>query len=377
MVHHLTAASRVAVSRRVFDRNCAVSDASCTVNNDGGSSMKDDDIERLVRPTANLGTRIVPVRQVQGLAPGARDLFERAYSAFAPAFRAVDEPGLAVVVLDEASAAVAGTLCLRARPDRHATAIVGRHDRCDLQVAGNDDLALRQLAVVLSPVRDWRTGSSDVSFRILDLRTTHGMLDESFRPLRALRSEGPAIVRCAGYVIYALPVGDPTDWPESAADAWSYMPERVYFDELARVPDASVLRPLASSNPNQTKVVFRVPGPRDTAMQLVTNGDLAGRLVIEGSWGRGAIEVGIQALREGILLGRYARCDAHGLCSDESLSRVHALLLLVDERLLVIDIASTNGTREVDRPDAPLIELVGNAAFELGPLTRVSWSWSS
>jgi hypothetical protein len=178
-------------------------------------------------------------------------------------------------------------------------------------------------------------------------------------------------------VVYALPVGDPTDWPASASDAWAYMPERVYFDELARVPDASISRPIASSNPHQTKVVFRVPGPRDTAMQLVTNGDLAGRLAIAGPWGRGVIDVGTQALHEGILLGRYARCDAHGLCSDDSLSRVHALLLQVDDRLLVIDIASTNGTREVDRPDARMIELVGAADVELGATTRVHWGWSS
>jgi hypothetical protein len=339
--------------------------------------MKDDGIERWVRPSANLGTRVVPVRQVPVLPPSARELFERAYPAFAAASRAVDEPGVAVVVLDEATGAVAGTLCLRARPDRHAVAIVGRHDRCDLHLPENADLALRQLAVILSPVHDWRRGASEVTFRILDLRTADGMVDESGRPLRALRSEGPAIVRCAGYVVYALPVGDPTDWPASASDAWAYMPERVYFDELTRVPDASISRPIAASNPHQTKVVFRVPGPRDTAMQLVTNGDLAGRLAIQGPWGRGVIEVGTQALHEGILLGRYARCDAHGLCSDDSLSRVHALLLQVDDRLLVIDIASTNGTREVDRHDAPVIELVGAADVELGATTRVHWGWSS
>jgi hypothetical protein len=367
----------VAVSRPVSDRNCGVADASCTVNNDGGSSMKSDDIERWLRPAANLGTRIVPVRTVPALPPSARDLFERAYAAFADACRAVDEPGLAIVVLDRATAAVAGTLCLRARADRHVAAIVGRHDRCDLYLPANADLALRQLAVVVSPVKDWRRGASDVTFRVLDLRTTDGMVDESGRPLRALRSEGPAIVHCAGYVLYALPVGDPTSWPVSAADAWSYMPERVYFDELSRVPDGSIFRPVAPVNPQHTKVVFRVPGPRDTAMQLVTNGDLAGRLAIEASWGRGVIEVGAQALREGILLGRYARCDAHRLCSDDSLSRVHALLLQVDERLLMIDAASTNGTRELGRADSRLIDLGGSADIELGAATRTRWDWSS
>ena len=112
-------------------------------------------------------------------------------------------------------------------------------------------------------------------------------------------------------------------------------------------------------------------------MQLVSSRDLAGRLLVRGSWGHGVIEIGHQALREGVLIGRYARCAGFGLCTDTSLSRVHALLLLVDDRLLVIDLASTNGTHKLDRPDARVIELVGDTELELGDKTNVRWSWSS
>jgi hypothetical protein len=324
----------------------------------------------------NLGTRIAPVVRLVG--PDVRTLFERAYPAFAERCRAVDEPGVALVAVDELTGNAMGMACLRARVDRHVTAIVGRHDRCDLYIEGNDRLALRQLVVVLDPVSSWRAGTAMVNFRILDLRTSDGMVDEEGRPLRGLRSEGPAMVRCGGYAIFALPLGDPTDWPAAAGDAWECIPERVYHDELVRVPDASVVRELGVPNPQITQVVIRTAGPRDTGMKLVSDRDLAGRLLMSGSWGHDAIEIGHQALREGVLIGRYARCDgAAGVSVDTSISRVHALLLLVDDRLLVIDVASTNGIREVEGRDARVIELIGHTELELGHATRFRWMWSS
>lgn len=324
----------------------------------------------------NTATRVVPMTRAALPSPDPRALFVHAYPQFAERCRAVDEPGMALIAVDTLTGAPTGMVCIRARVDRYVSAVVGRHSQCDLVLTGDERLALRQLAVVLAPVREWQAGRADVSFRILDLRTSEGMLDEHGRPLRGLRTEGPAIMRCAGYALYALPLGDPTDWPESADDAWACLPERVYFDELARVPDASIVRPLGS-HAHHTTVVTRLRGPLDTAMPLVADRDLAGRLFVTGAFGQGAIEIGYQALRDGVLLGRYARCDGHGYCADDSMSRVHALLLLVDDRLHVIDLASTNGTREVGRLDARIIELVGNGELVLGSHTRVRWCWSS
>lgn len=322
----------------------------------------------------NGGTRIASV--VQLARPDLRALFEHAYPAFAAACRAVDEPGLALVAIDERSGRASGLTCLRARVDRYVTAIVGRHDRSDLFIAGEERLALRQLAVVLDPVHDWRAGSAEVSFRMLDLRTAEGMIDEEGRPLRGLRSEGPAVVRCGGYVIYALPLGDPTDWPASASLAWEYMPERVYHDELARIPDASVVRPMVVPGRHATRIVTRTSGPRTTAMRLVSGQDLAGRLVVRSSRGSMALDVGHQALREGVLIGRYPRCDGRWLDDEPSLSRVHALLLRVGDRLLAIDVASTNGTRFSGGSDARVLELRHGAEMELGESVVARWRWA-
>jgi hypothetical protein len=41
---------------------------------------------------------------------------------------------------------------LHARPGHHATAIVGRHDACDLFLPASDELPLRQLAARVHPI---------------------------------------------------------------------------------------------------------------------------------------------------------------------------------------------------------------------------------
>jgi hypothetical protein len=313
---------------------------------------------------------------------GLRDLFLGAYPRFAPACRAVDEPGIAIVAVDEASGRAAGLVKLLARVQRPTAAIVGRHDRCDLFLAGSDRLALRQLAVVLAPVASWERGASNVRYRVLDLKTQDGILDEEGRVLRGLRAEGPAILRCGGYAIFILSLGDPTDWPDDGRDAWQMLPERVYFDELERCPDSSAPRarqaprgrgPLREVETHQS-VVMRTVGPRDTGSRLVGGGDAAGTLEILGPHRRTALHVGHEALHDGLLLGRYHRCDAVDP-DDASLSRVHALLLHDHDRLLMIDTASFNGTRIVGGDDARVIAIERDLEIELGRKTRARWRW--
>jgi hypothetical protein len=47
---------------------------------------------------------------------------------------------------------------------------------------------------------------------------------------------------------------------------------------------------------------------------------------------------------QGILLGRYDRCHSWDLLADTEVSRVHALVIQLRDRLVAIDTASTNGT---------------------------------
>jgi pSer/pThr/pTyr-binding forkhead associated (FHA) protein len=87
---------------------------------------------------------------------------------------------------------------------------------------------------------------------------------------------------------------------------------------------------------------------------------------------RRVLRVGHAALRDGILLGRYDRCDgaAH---ADSGVSRVHALLIQLGEQLVAVDLASTNGTAEVGAPPARSIVMGACTELVLGEVTRVRW----
>jgi hypothetical protein len=304
-----------------------------------------------------------------------RELFVGAYDRFAGLCREVDEPGLALLAIDERTGHAAGLVRVRARFGRHVAAIVGRHDQCDLYLSGHSSLALRHLAIVLDPVQSWRRNSTAVRYRVLDLRTSDGFADEHGNPMRGLRAEGPALVRCAGYAIFVLPLGDSTDWPDDGNDAWAMLPERVYFDELRGRPDGS--RTNLPVEPTRKSMIFRTHGPRDTGMSLVEHGDCAGTLEVIGATRRGQLTIGDSALRDGVLLGRYARCDGAEMLEDLSMSRVHMLLAHVDDALLAIDTCSRNGSHLPGQPPARVIAIPGDTEIHLGKHTRIRWRWTA
>jgi hypothetical protein len=288
-------------------------------------------------------------------------MFASAYARFAEPCRAVDEPGLAIVAVDEDTGLPAGLVRLRARVQRHVVALIGRHTRCDLLLDSRASLALRHLAVVLDPVTSFTGGAA---YRVLDLRTRSGFTDETGRELRGLRADGPAVLRCAGHVLFMLPLGDPTDWPADGNDAWAMLPERVYFDEQgAPEEQRSMLR---------GSMLMRMKGPRDTGMQLAETG-ACGTLELIGVKHRATITVGPAALRDGLLVGRYTRCDSSQLIDDISLSRVHMLLLEVGDALLAIDTASSNGVRLLGCPDERVLAVPDRADLGLGTSTRMRW----
>ena len=313
-----------------------------------------------------------------------RELFLAAYRSFADRCRTAEEPGLAIVAVHEATGRAQGMVRLAARVDRHVAAIVGRHDHADLYLDATEDMALRQLAILVDPVTSWKRGEASVHYRVLDLRTRAGFTDEQERSLRGLRCEGPALLRTAGHALFLLPVGDPTDWPATPEDAWACLPERVYFDELAQPPDGSFTRmPPVYPKAARRSVIIRTAGPHDTLRSLqtgqpmVARGVAAGMLELIGPHLGGEIEIGHDELRDGVLLGRYERCASATIADDPSLSRVHALLIQAGDRLLVIDTASINGTRRLGEHRSRVIELEGPTELQLGKATRLRWRYVS
>ena len=91
-------------------------------------------------------------------------------------------------------------------------------------------------------------------------------------------------------------------------------------------------------------MITAVHGPTRARID-VSSDERLGCLELTSAIGNDVIDVGVEAARRGLLLGRYHRCDSGGITSLalERISRVHVLVIEAVERLWVIDAASTNG----------------------------------
>lgn len=307
------------------------------------------------------------IERFDGPLPGApfRDLFLCHYERVRRRCADIHQPGLAMVAVHGSE--MAGMLWIAAKVGEANAAIVGRHNVADLYLDGDEGLSLRHLVMIVSPLS---ARSDEVRFRVIDLRTRTAFQDEHGRSFEALVAEGPVFLRCGDYALLCLTTGDPTSWPASAEDAWACIPERVYVASSEAEPDrwqrmrrwlsrrpptqrparrpAREKHQTAGSHQRAITQVLTLPGPVRAQERHLADGEEAlGTLRIRTDEGARYLLLGRAALRRGILLGRYERCDVDGsdLLTSDTISRVHLLIVDVDGRLYAIDTASTNGTR--------------------------------
>ncbi|OIP29393.1 MAG: hypothetical protein AUK47_27590 [Deltaproteobacteria bacterium CG2_30_63_29] len=89
-----------------------------------------------------------------------------------------------------------------------------------------------------------------------------------------------------------------------------------------------------------------------------------------------SLELGVDALAGGLLIGRYERCELRTIASGDgldSLSRVHLCVLLDETGLWAIDTASTNGCF-VGRQPFKSLKLESHAVIELAQKLGVYWT---
>lgn len=325
----------------------------------------------------NLRTGVIVPGDGEAITPAARfaELFKVAWTDLRRMLVSFTQPGVAVVAVDTVRQRVAGTLALAGRVGRANAAIVGRHGHCDLYLHADPALALRHLVLVAHPITDTR----EVTYRLLDLRTRTAFVDEAGKRLEALTASGPTFVRVGTYVLFLLPTGpdDAAGWPEDASQAWSCVPERVYVEEAEAEPDrwrrrrrqggmmqpatrgslaagTGVVDPFASAARESVTMVRTSPGPSRATITGVADEPMIGNLVLTASGRSEALAVGASAVRTGVLVGRYERCDTHGakVLAHHGISRVHVLVLDVDGVLYAIDTGSTNGIYTLGRQQA-------------------------
>lgn len=252
------------------------------------------------------------------------------------------EPGVALFALGPDGVLAQGLV--RASSSGCRALIAGRHTQCHVQLAA-PQLALRQLALI---VLRWRQGEP-VRLRLVDLRTRDPVRDERGAPLGALEASGPLSLLCGDDVLFVCPVGPTAEvvWHDDPRRCWAALPRRVYVDSRL---DGLGERP-GSSSPAaigriQTIVQTR-PGPAPIRQRMVTDEESAlGQLTVRCGDRTVVASLGPRALRRGVLLGRYDRCDVDrvAVLQDSAISRVHLMLCLVDDQLWAVDTASTCGS---------------------------------
>jgi len=334
----------------------------------------------------NDGTAFMPCARVSAIprksspAGSFQEILRQHYPAFRKLLNDHREPGLALVVAG--GEGLEASVWLDAKENDINACIIGRHSSAEVFLPSDPALSLRQLAVILHRCQDERP----VRFRVLDLRTAVAFADERGSRLEAVEAQGPLLLRCASFAIYLFPTGRAGElWPEDPDVAWRMIPERAYLERESADPARwlvpaggarQVVPQVQQAGHSGTTLVDSFPGPAFASWVLQGCGPARGEIVVRSASGKVSLPVSVNAARQGVLLGRYERCDTAGLpvLSSDRLSRVHLLVIEIDGVLYALDTASTNGswlptgplrTARVE-PGRPIM-LAGDASVEWRP----------
>ncbi len=285
-----------------------------------------------------------------------------------------------VTLLAMSADAVHGAAFLAAKPDLVSTAIIGRHSKADLRLKDDASLSLRHVAVLLFPSQAAGRGCR---YRLMDLRSATGFLDERGKRLRALEADGPAFIRVGHYDLLVFSTGGEEEpWPEDPEAGWARIPARLYLDEVeteekSREWEANSDKawevddlPDLSSAPT---LVHNIAGPEMAVHELVDENETPfGELLITSSLGSSTVILGRRAVQSGILLGRSRRCDAGKVLADRAVSRVHLLIIEIAGVMYAIDTASSNGVFD-DEARERATRLEPGGSLSLSDVAIVEW----
>ncbi len=227
--------------------------------------------------------------------------------------------------------------------------IVGRHERCDVVLSRDTDVSLRHMLI-----RATRGPKGQIHLRAIDLRSRVGLLSEDGKRCEAIASKGPLFLQVASYVLFLLPTGPALKpWAGDADATWRGFAPR--DQEILPAPQALKSRAAPSAG-----------SVRLATITISSNSPQAGDLTSTHA-------VWSDQLERGILVGRDDRCS-HGGVEEGNLSRVHLVLLSVDDEVWAIDTASTNGTRAYNGPPFRQLLLTGETHLVLADALSLRWA---
>lgn len=276
------------------------------------------------------GTRVVTGRTLAK--SSVEGLFRARQRVMASALREEPRPGLFVFAAHLQYGHVA-RLWLEATEQPRA-GLIGRHDEVDLALPLDDALSLRHLMFVV------RRRAETVRFVVLDLESNNGLQLEAGDPVRLAEAAGPLIVCASDFVFFCFPTGQPIPWNPDSDDSWATLAPR--------------------------RALRREPRARETSW----TDRPVGRVEVGVSSGMRVLTPGNVALRRGVLIGRDGRCDL--VVPETTVSRVHVVLLSLDDELLVIDSGSTNGLWRLD-DELSIARLRDGEVLGLGREATLCW----
>lgn len=331
--------------------------------------MLDEPTGRGGRRDINGCTRIVGPRAPEGPrreAPlGPREAFLVAYERLTLLAQIASGPAFAVAAVDTSARVTSSLLLL----DRRAL-IVGRHTQCGLRVE-DDTVALRQVAALVCC-----EGGRPV-VHLLDLGTSVPFITEDGLASAGVIADGPLYIAMGSVAVWFLPCPRARA-PLRADEAWNALAPRTFLDRRAPADGARPAPVAAPSPPPRPRGLHResTTVTRVTAPLLLGEDDdqeiAWGTLKLDSGARRVRRAVSAERLEQGILLGRYGRCSLLIESPENTVSRVHALLIRLGMDVWIIDTASTNGVKRGD--DEVHAEVLRDAdTLTLGREVTLEW----
>ena len=275
-------------------------------------------------------------------------VFRKHFAALRAAHQAQPAEGVLIAAVD-GNGVFDGHSHLRLPASGIAHLIVGRHERCDVVLSRDQDVSLRHVLI-----RATRGGHGQLNLRAIDLRSRCGLLSEDGQRCEAIASRGPLFLKVASYVVFLFPTGP-------SAKAWSHDADGTWRSFAPRsqeiLPPPQPLKSRSAPAPGAVKLA---------TITIQSSSPQAGDLTSSHA-------VWSDQLERGILLGRDDRCS-HGGVDEGNLSRVHLVLLSVDDEVWAIDTASTNGTRVLQGAPFRQLLLSGETHLVLADALSLRWA---
>ncbi|MEO7328282.1 MAG: FHA domain-containing protein [Minicystis sp.] len=258
-------------------------------------------------------------------------------------------------------------------------AVLGSHDRCDLVLPSDQAIWLRHLIATCVRLDD-----GSVALRLIDLKTDVPFFLEDDAPQWSVTASGPFAVRIGRHVVCGFPIGPTAEEAPRDLGGLSGRTQHVGpLDGSTRVRATVESLSLPNVGEARSQRLHDEPFTVTPSAPVSQIQELLGpnaspnhvRVTLERGGMGASVEISVEALDAGVLLGRALNCFDGGLrrifC--DAVSRAHVLLLRDHDDVYAFDLCTTNGTRVAGKRIRRLKLSNEGSVVELGKKVTFRW----